>query len=163
MEDDIEYEDDQVTKPECPYCGDSKGECQHVLLDYDASFGEFLSGYLADDTEEIEKLKSEIHELIKSGIRPSLEDPYIEDIWEYALESYSEDSEEIDFDQTAYFNYLKEVIDSYGGEYSTYEDQDGAPGYSSAYVIYFAEDPLKTIQEVNANIIEELKSEDSAS
>jgi hypothetical protein len=134
-----------------------------VLLDYDASFGEFLSGYLADDTEEIEKLKSEIHDLIKSGVRPSLEDPYIEDIWEYALESYSEDSEEIDFDQTAYFNYLKEVIDSYGGEYSTYEDQDGAPGFSSAYVIYFAEDPLKTIQEVNANIIEELKSEDSAS
>ncbi len=50
------------------------------------------------------------------------------------------------------------VIDSHGGECFSYKDEEGAPGYSSAYLIFFAADPLKTIQEVNAGIIAELGS-----
>jgi hypothetical protein len=161
MDDDSDYDEEEVSKPACPYCGDSNAECEHVLLDFDASFGEYLSGYLLDDSEEMDNLKSEILELIRSGARPSLEGGYVEDIWKFALDNYIEESDEIDFDETAYFNYLRKVIDSHGGEYFRYEDQGGSPGYNSAYVIYFAEDPLKTIKEINASIIEELKAKDS--
>jgi hypothetical protein len=41
----MEDEFEEKLKPECPYCHDSNGECEHVLLNYDASFMEYLSGF----------------------------------------------------------------------------------------------------------------------
>ena len=158
MDDDSEYEDDASAKPKCPYCGDSEGDCEHVLLDYDATFMGYISGLLAEDSEEIENLKSEILKLLQSGVDPNLDGGFLEEIWEFAKDGYTEDSEDVEFDATAYFNHLNEVIDSYGGEAFSYTDEDGTPGFSSAYVIYFAEDPLKTIRQVNAGIILELGS-----
>ena len=65
---------------------------------------------------------------------------------------------EIDFDETAYFNLLHEIIEYFGGESFSYEGDDGAPGYSSNYIIYYAENPLETIKQINSYIIEQLKS-----
>jgi hypothetical protein len=63
MEDD--FDDNQ--RPECPYCNVSNGDCQHVVLNYDATYMEFSSGYLADDKSEIDKLELEILALLKSN------------------------------------------------------------------------------------------------
>lgn len=154
----MEDENEENLRPECPYCNDSSGECKHVLLDYDASLMEYLSGYLADDREELEQLKSLILELVRTAKIPILGDGYLKDIWSYAVENYISNSEEIEFDETAYFNLLDEIIDSYGGESFHYNGEDGVPGYSSAYIIYFAKEPEETIGQINSFIIEQLKN-----
>jgi hypothetical protein len=154
----MEDEFEETLKPECPYCQDSSGECEHVLLDYDASFMEYLSGYLAHNRGELDELKSMMFELVQSDKIPVLRDGYLKNLWDYALENYVSDSTEIEFDETAYFNLIDQIIESYGGKSVHYKEEDGAPGYSSAYIIYFAEDPEETINQINAFIIEQLKS-----
>jgi hypothetical protein len=154
----MENESENYSRPECPYCNDNSGECEHVLLDYDATFMDFLSGYLCNDGSEIEALKEEILDLINAGVQPKISDYELKNIWDYAVDNYSEEYDELNFDVTAYFNYLEYIIHQFGGEAERYECEDGAPGYSSAYVIFYANDPEKTIKEINAHIIKEILS-----
>jgi hypothetical protein len=154
----MEDETEETLTPECPYCHDSSGECEHVLLDYDASFMEYLSGYLAYNSGELDELKSMIFELVQSAKIPVLRDGYLKNLWDYALENYVSDSKEIEFDETAYFNLIDQIIELYGGKSFHYKEEDGAPGYSSAYIIYFAEDPEETITQINSFIIDQLES-----
>jgi len=153
----MEEETEENPRPICPYCSDNSGECEHVILDYDASFREYLSGYLAYDSEPLDQLKSMISDLIKTGHKPDPDEGYIKDIWDYAVENYDLSSGEIELDTTAYFNLVHEIIDSYGGESYHYSDEEGAPGYSSAYLIYYASDPEETILQINSHIVETLK------
>jgi hypothetical protein len=154
----MENQNEENLRPECSYCNDSSGECEHVLLDYDASFMEILSGYLANDSEEMEQLKSQILDLVQSSNVPVLGRGHVKDIWDYAVNNYVPNSREISFDETAYFNLLDKIIDSFGGESFHYNDDDGVPGFSSSYIIYFAEDPKETIRQINSFIIQQLKS-----
>ena len=153
MEDD--FDDNQ--RPECPYCNDSNGDCQHVVLNYDATSMEFLSGYLADDKSEIDKLELEILALLKSKKRPKLKKGYLKEFWNYALENHQVDNDYIEFDITAYFNLLYEEIYAFEGDAFQYGGDDWQPGQNSVYFIFFAEDPSITIQRFNAFIIDELK------
>jgi hypothetical protein len=153
----MEDETEDNIRPNCPYCNDASGECEHVLLDYDASFMEFISGYLVDDQEEIEKTKSLILELIQTDKTPTLESGYVKDIWEYAVDNYTPTSEEIELDISAYVNFVDDNIDLLNGESNNYGGEDGAPGYSSSYVILFAKDPAATIRAINALMIEEFR------
>jgi hypothetical protein len=153
----MEDETEDNIRPDCPYCNDASGECEHVLLDYDASFMEMLSGYLADDDSEIDKIKSLILEMIQSDVTPSLESGYISNIWEYAVDNYTPTSEEIELDISAYVNFVDDNIDLLNGESYNYGGEDGAPGYSSSYVILFAKDPAATIRAINARMIEALR------
>ena len=153
MEDD--FDDNQ--RPECPYCNVSNGDCQHVVLNYDATYMEFSSGYLADDKSEIDKLELEILALLKSKKRPKLRKGYLKEFWSYALENYQVDNDYIEFDITAYFNLLYEEIYAFEGDAFQYGGDDWQPGQNSVYFIFFAEDPSITIQRFNAFIIDELK------
>ena len=153
MEDD--FDDNQ--RPECPYCNVSNGDCQHVVLNYDATYMEFSFGYLADDKSEIDKLELEILALLKSKKRPKLKKGYLKEFWNYALENHQVDNDYIEFDITAYFNLLYEEIYAFEGDAFQYGGDDWQPGQNSVYFIFFAEDPSITIQRFNAFIIDELK------
>ena len=107
----MEDEFEETLKPECPYCHDSNGEFEHVLLDYDASFMEYLSGYLAYNSGELDELNSMIFELVQSAEIPVLKDGYLKNLWDYALENYVSDSTEIEFDEIAYFNLIDQIIE----------------------------------------------------
>ena len=153
MEDD--FDDNQ--RPECPYCDVSNGDCQHVVLNYDATSMEFSSGYLADDKSEIDKIELEILALLKSKKRPKLRKGYLKEFWSYALENYQVDNDYIEFDITAYCNLLYEEIYAFEGDAFQYGGDDWQPGQNSVYFIFFAEDPSITIHRFNAFIIDELK------
>lgn len=155
----MEEENEEYYIPECPYCDDSSGNCEHVLLDYDASFMEFKSGYLArSESQDLENLKVFIYDLLKSEVQ--LEKSNLEHytciIWDYAQENFNLDDDEIEFDYSAYFSLLEDTIDSYNGTSFRYEDEDGPPGYSSAYIIFFAKNPKETIEKVNDFIFRQL-------
>ena len=153
MEDD--FDDNQ--RPECPNCNDSNGDCQHVVLNYDATSMEFLSGYLADDKSEIDKLEQEILALLKSKIRPKLKKGYLKEFWNYALENHKADNNYIEFDITSYFKLMYEEISAFDGDAFKYDGEDWQPGQSSVYIIFFARDACKVVQQFNEFIIDQLK------
>lgn len=155
----MEEEREVNQTPKCPYCHDSGGDCKHVLLDYDASFMDYLSGYLTNHNEEIDEFEISIYELVQSSKKPALENEYLELIWQYALDNFDPESEKADLDTTSYFNLFYDIIDDHGGMAFHYEDEDGMPGYYSAYIIYFAENPQETLWRVNKYMIEQLKGQ----
>ena len=158
----MEDEDEVLVIPNCPYCGDT-GECKHVLLDYDASFKEWLSGYLKKNRLELFELQDALQELIKSGINPTINDFYLESIWNYAKDNFTAEEEGAELDTTAYFNFLDENISDFHGEAFHYSDPDGAPGYSSSYIIYYSKTPKTTMQKINEHIISVFKNNEDAS
>lgn len=144
--------------PNCPYCGDM-GQCKHVLLDYDASFKDWIFGYLEKNPFHLSELQNTIQELIKAGNNPKLNNFYLESIWSYAKDNFTAEEEEAELDKTAYFNFLEDHIHDFHGESFSYSDPDGACGYSSSYIIYYAMAPKTTIQELNAYIISIFKND----
>ena len=83
----MQSEPEMNPRPPCPYCDNDLGECDHVVLDYDASFCAFLSGYLAKDNKEMESFKGELLRIVKHGVEPVLDDEFLVNIWEFASES----------------------------------------------------------------------------
>jgi hypothetical protein len=157
----MEEDNEEYYLPECPFCDDSSGDCAHVLLDYDASFMEFKSGYLASsESQELENLKEFIYDWLNLGVEleTSKLEYYTSNIWDYAQKNFNPDEDEIEFDYSAYFNLLEDTIDNYGGASFRYEDDDGPPGYSSAYIIFYAKNPKETIEKVNEFIFRQLAS-----
>ena len=100
------------------------------------------------------------HIILKDWIKKWVltDDGFLKNLWDYALENYVSDSTEIEFDETAYFNLIDQIIELYGGKSFHYKEKDGAPGYCSVYIIYFAEDPEETITQINSFIIDQLES-----
>ena len=157
MEDD--YYD--IEKPECPYCEDNIGSCSHLLLEYDASFIELIDGYLTtSESCELENLKEVILELVKSNVEPKFKshDYFLKSIWDNAVENYKPNCDEIQFDYTAYFNWMEIAIAFFNGSAFRFEEEDCAPGYSSTYIIFYALNPKETIEQINNWIIKRLKS-----
>ena len=134
------------------------GSCKHVLLDYDATFVEFKSGYLAEDDSEIENCKKELLKLIKQGIKPEIIDewPRLQLIWEHALNTYEEVSDEIDLHIPEYLIHLYVTSDYYDCiaiKYPDLEDDENEfPGFSSIYIIYYSENPKATLKKYNDDI-----------
>jgi len=147
-------ENELLIIPNCPYCASDTGQCEHVVLDYDASFMDWLSGYLMNNREEIYTLKKELQALIKSKLNPKIADHYLECIWNYAKDNFTTEAEEAELDTTAYFNFLEENINDFHGDSFRYSDPDGgAPGYCSSYIIFYSSSPKTTVQEINKYMI----------
>ena len=153
--------------PPCPYCDDNSGECQHVLVNFDRSMGIYLSGYLAKSNPETKKLEAEIIDLIVRKIQPDLKDVdyKIVNIWEDAVDSYDPEDASFSMDSTPYFSLLESTEDEYDtisfrysdNNYEAEDDEEEIPGYSSAGIIFYSEDPSKSIEAFNNVIIETLK------
>ena len=95
--------------------------------------------------------------MIQSDVTPSLENAYISNIWDYAVDNHTPTSDEIELDITAYVNFVDDNIDIINCESYLYGGDDGAPGYSSSYVILFAKQPEETIRAINARLIAALR------
>lgn len=150
-------------RPPCPYCDNDSGECDHVILDYDASFGAFLSGYLARGNQEMESFKGELLKLINLGIEPEFDDEFLANIWESASDSVIDEPNEVYLDFESYLNYLEQNEDSYDAisfrypELEEEEEDDEIPGQSSANIIFYSKVPEDAIRKLNNDILSALK------
>lgn len=149
------------SRPPCTICDDNSGRCQHVILDFDRTYGEILSGYLSKNKNEIESLKAELFKLVKLGIKPVIPEGFdeLQSIWEYAVDTFDEESEEIDLDNDSYFRYLESTEDIYDTISFRYSDidEDEVP-YSSACIVFYSENPENAIKKFNAEILADLKT-----
>lgn len=159
----MQSEPEMNPRPPCPYCDNDLGECDHVVLDYDASFGAFLSGYLARDNQEMKSFKGELLKLINLGIEPEIDDECLENIWESASDSVNEEPNEVYLDYDSYLNYLEQTEYNYDTisfrypELDEEEEEDEIPGYSSANIIFYSEVPENAIRKLNYDILSALK------
>lgn len=149
--------------PPCPFCDDSTGECDHVVLDYDYTFGEYKGGYLRRDDSEVERIRVDLSKLILQEIDPEYNDPFlqIEDLWDYALETYNKKSGEFDLDYSSYFRnfyYSSDFYDGVGFKYKL-DGEDERPGFSSEYIIIYSENPQETVRKYNRSILSALKKQ----
>lgn len=154
--------------PTCPYCDSDTGECEHVLLNYDKSNGEYLTGYLAKDNPEMTALEAEVIDLIKQGFKPKFGeyDDDIANIWDVAVDYYENDDGSFNLDTDSYLKILEETylddMESYDyPETDSVQDDDNddfMPGYDSAYVIIYAKNPPSIVASINNDLINAFKS-----
>lgn len=151
-------------RPPCPYCEDDSGECDHVIIDYDGSFGAFLSGYLSKDNKEIESFKGELLKLVNLGLKPEIDDDFLTNLWESASESAIDEPYEIYLDIDSYLSYLEQNEDRYDAISFRYpeldeeeEEDDEIPGQSSANIIFYSNVPEDAIRKLNNDILSALK------
>ena len=154
--------------PTCPYCDNDTGECEHVLLNYDKSFGEYLTGYLAKDNPEMRAFEAQIIDLIKQGLKPEFDasDNDLANIWDVAVDYYENADGSFNLDTDSYLRILEETyLDDMESinypETDSVQDDDNddfMPGYDSAYVIIYAKNPPSIIASINNDIINAFKS-----
>jgi hypothetical protein len=156
-DDDWDSDEDHYHEPvfvNCPCCGTGFTElppdCEHILIEYDASFSEFSCDRFFDNLDD---LKSGMMALIESGKNVSSSDLKLQAIWDYAKECYMSNPSTIELNTDLFMDFLSEKYDELGAYKCYMNEEESAPGYSSAYVYYFAESPEAFIQNVTDHIL----------
>ena len=142
----------------CPFCGTGFTElppdCEHILIEYDASFREFSCDYFFD---RLDDLKDGMMELLTSGNKIMVDDKNLQSIWDYATECYAADPSTVELHTDIFMDFLYEKAEDLGASKCYMNEEDGAPGYSSSYVYYFAADPEAFIQKVASYMLSRFK------
>jgi len=167
---DDEGMDDQVGRPNCPFC-ESKAVCEHLIFEYDLSFCECHS----DRKKEIDELEKTIKRgffklLSKNKKVGFIEEfhPYGEpsneqifELWFDAKENYKPRDDSVDFSYDNFMRlmiYISNWILEDGEVFAKYYGSGGdAPGFDSAMVGCFAEDPTKFFKDAENYILEYLQ------
>jgi hypothetical protein len=167
IKNDLNEEDDWDTDGEdqepiyviCPCCDTGFTElppdCDHILIEYDASFREFSCDYFFD---RLDDLKEGMLELLAFGKKVTTDDKNLQAIWDYAEECHLADPSKVELDADIFMDFLSAKAEDLGAHKCYMNEEDGAPGYSSSYVYYFAEDPDVFIEAVTEYVLEQLKT-----
>lgn len=156
---DTDDEDSDPVYVTCPCCDTSFTElppdCDHILIEYDASFREFSCDYFFD---RLDDLKDGMMELLTSGNKIMVDDKNLQAIWDYATECYAAEPATVELHTDIFMDFLYEKAEDLGASKCYMNEEDGAPGYSSSYVYYFAADPDAFIQNVTGYMLSRFKS-----
>ena len=154
---DDDWDSDEDHEPvfvNCPCCctgfTELPPDCEHILIEYDSSFSEFSCDRFFDNLDD---LKSGMMALIASGKNVSSSDLILQAIWDYAKECYMSNPSTIELNTDLFMDFLSEKYDELGAYKCYMNEEESAPGYSSAYVYYFAESPEAFIQNVTDHIL----------
>jgi chromatin remodeling complex protein RSC6 len=130
-----------------------------LVAEYDATFLEIRDGYLSN-SDGFVSLSQGLAALLERGAEPTIENSNIQEIWEYAKNSFEPGATEVDVDEGAYFYLLRDEIDNLGGSYSDNteeEDESDIPGFSSSVWTFEADDVREFVEEFHAWILAELQ------
>ena len=129
------------------------------VAEYDATFLEIRDGYLAG-SDGIASLSQGLAALVERGAEPTSDNSNIQEIWEYAKNSFEPGATEVNIDEGAYFYLLRDEIECLGGFYSDNtdeEDESDIPGYASAVWTFEADDAREFVEEFHSWILAQLK------
>jgi hypothetical protein len=130
-----------------------------LVAEYDATFLKIKDGYLSN-TDGFASLSKGLAALLERGAEPSIDNCNIQEIWDWAKNSYEPGATEVDIDKDSYFYLLRDEIEYLGGSYSDNtdeEDESDIPGYSSAVWTFEADDAREFVEEFHAWILEQLQ------
>jgi hypothetical protein len=130
-----------------------------LVAEYDATFLEIRDGYLAG-SDGFKSLSQGLAALLERRAEPTIDNSNIQEIWEYAKNSFEPGATEVDIDEGAYFYLLRDEIDNLGGSYSDNteeEDESDIPGFSSAVWTFEADDALELVEQFHAWILSQLQ------
>jgi hypothetical protein len=132
---------------------------QTLVAEYDATFCKIREGYLLSSAG-FESLGCGLAALLERGAEPTIDNSNIQEIWEYAKNSFEPGATEVDIDEGAYFYLLRDEIDNLGGSYSDNteeEDESDIPGFSSAVWTFEADDARELLEQFHAWILSQLQ------
>ena len=132
---------------------------QTLVAEYDATFLEIREGYLSN-SDGFASLSQGLTTLLERGAEPTIDNTNIQEIWEYAKNSFEPGATEVDIDEGAYFHLLHDEIDNLGGSYSDNteeEDESDIPGFSSSVWKFEADDAREFVEEFHAWILSQLQ------
>ena len=130
-----------------------------LVAEYDATFLEIRDGYLTS-SEGFASLIQGLAALLERGAEPTIDNSNIQEIWEYAKNSFEPGATEVDIDEGAYFYLLRDEIDNLGGSYSDNtdeEDESDIPGFSSAIWTFEADHTREFVEEFHTWILSQLQ------
>ncbi len=130
-----------------------------LVAEYDATFLEIRDGYLSN-SDGFASLSQGLAALLERGAEPTIDNSNIQEIWEYAKNSFEPGATEVDIDEGAYFYLLRDEIDNLGGSYSDNteeEDESDIPGFSSSVWTFEANDALELVEQFHAWILSQLQ------
>ena len=130
-----------------------------LVAEYDATFLEIRDGYLAGSNRFV-SLSQGLAALLERRAEPTIDNSNIQEIWEYAKNSFEPGATEVDIDEGAYFYLLRDEIDNLGGSYSDNtdeEDESDIPGFSSAVWTFEADDAREFVEQFHAWILSQLQ------
>jgi hypothetical protein len=159
-EDSFNEEDSEPVLVTCPCCEAGFTElppnCEHILIEYDESFREFTCDYFFD---ELDDLKTGMMDLLEAGKLVTAENPKLQAIWDYAKECHTANPSVVELHTDIFMAFLSEKGEDLGASIAYMNEEEGAPGYSSSYVYYFAADPEGFIQNVTDYILASFKTD----
>jgi hypothetical protein len=132
---------------------------QTLVAEYDATFCKIREGYLLS-SEGFESLSHGLAALLERGAVPTIDNSNIQEIWEYAKNSFEPGATDVDIDEGAYFYLLRDEIEYLGGYYSDNadeEDESDIPGYASTIWTFEADDAREFVEEFHAWILSQLQ------
>ena len=130
-----------------------------LVAEYDATFLEIREGYLSN-SDGFASLSQGLADLLERGVEPTIDNTNIQEIWEYAKNSFEPGATEVDIDEGAYFYLLRDEIDNLGGSYSDNTDEvdeSDIPGFSSSVWTFEADDAREFVEEFHAWILAQLQ------
>ena len=130
-----------------------------LVAEYDATFLEIRDGYLSN-SDGFASLSRGLIALLERGAEPTIDNSNIQEIWEYAKNSFEPGATEVDIDECAYFYLLRDEIDNLGGYYSENsdeEDESDMPGYSPAVWTFEADDARELVEDFHVWILAQLQ------
>jgi hypothetical protein len=84
-----------------------------LVAEYDATFLKIRDGYLAGSNRFV-SLSQGLAALLDRGAEPTIDNSNIQEIWEYAKNSFEPGATEVDIDEGAYFYLLRDEIEYLG-------------------------------------------------
>lgn len=154
-EDEDEEDDDYIVDDfgnellmECPIC-DSRGFCDHHLVQMDESYPELVDGSLSYNADKIDKIIKE--GLFNIKINNSI-DEYPKKSTVYSMFMDIKDDKIEKIEDVSIYNYdkvslIKSILNSIDDTtYNIWEANTG-PGYASSMIDFYAEKPEKAIKE----------------
>ena len=129
------------------------------MAEYDATFLEIRDGYLAG-SDGFASLSQGLVALLERRAEPTIDNTNIQEIWEYAKNSFEPGATEVNIDEGAYFYLLRDEIECLGGFYSDNtdeEDESDIPGFFSSVWTFEADDAREFVEEFHTWILSQLQ------
>jgi hypothetical protein len=140
----------EVMEP-CIICGSDSG-CEHVVFIFDRSFTEFVAGQ-SDEVHRIAEVVSAIflgwlNENREVRFRGGSYDHHLRELFGYAEDNFTAGEDYIAFDWTSFMELVLQLLEEELGVMVFPFGSGGAPGFDSAMVVCYAENPAGVLDEV---------------
>jgi hypothetical protein len=157
-------DEDTGKKIRCPYCASSSDNCPHRLALIDRTFNECSGGYACERYNEFQTLiEAAFMRVFRRGDRKGCpwSSETLRTLWKYACKVHSRKNDNVSVDRYVLTHLIIELFEAAGGvPYPGSIESSGAPGFCSAWTLFYADNLQTVFDAALAKLKVLLKSQD---